>query len=360
MMGFPIKRIFGKILFMKQESLVDLFEIYDKTLDKVCIDLGVNETPPWIERWYFRFIQINPIFRYYPYYEHIKEYWNPDDDPKGIYKNEVDNLYEKGIKKYHPEFTKALLDLGFCRYMFFCDTTLQSSLFKWWYVARIYTHFPDSISVEKFSFSNKELGPDKYHGDVEPFSKWLEINSDSLFRMYLKSKDIDVYNFYGFNEYLNKEVLLSKFEKITSSLQIKEPGLVKKLKIPEKTIKDCYRLIEYKAFNPEVNDLIKIAKESGILKLSVGGLANSLDSVDSVRSGVSRLFRLSNQIQEATCNGEFPSASNPDSIIGLYKKMVSEFYLSSPHEIFQYVRSTLPDKKDMYDVIRLEVLEAQG
>ena len=112
--------------------------------------------------------------------------------------------------------------------------------------------------------------------------------------------------------------------------------------------------------SPAYTNKEKIAKESGILKLSVGGLANSLDSVDSVRSGVSRLFRLSNQIQEATCNGEFPSASNPDSIIGLYKKMVSEFYLSSPHEIFQYVRSTLPDKKDMYDVIRLEVLEAQG
>ena len=345
---------------MKEESLVDLFDFYDKTLDKVCFDLGVTEIPPWIERWYFRFIQINPIFRYYPYYEHIKENWSLDDDPNRIYRNYVDSLYEQGIKKYHPEFTEALLNLEFSRYMFCCDTTFSPSLYKWWYVARIYIHFVDSISVEKFEFSNKELNSNKFDEDIEAYSKWLETNKHSLYRMYLKSKDHESISFYGFYEYLSKDDLLSKFERITSNLQRKVPGLIKRLKIPEKTIKDCYRLIEYKAFNPNESNLIKIAKSSGILKTSVGGLANSLNSVDSVRSGVSRLNKLSNQIMEATCNAEFPLASSPESILNLYKKIINEFYSSSPCEIFQYIRSKLPDKKEMYDAIRTEVLEARN
>ena len=172
--------------------------------------------------------------------------------------------------------------------------------------------------------------------------------------------DHESISFYGFYEYLSKDDLLSKFERITSNLQSKVPGLIKRLKIPEKTIKDCYRLIEYKAFNPNESNLIKIAKSSGILKTSVGGLANSLNSVDSVRSGVSRLNKLSNQIMEATCNAEFPLASSPESILNLYKKIINEFYSSSPSEIFQYIRSKLPDKKEMYDAIRTEVLEARN
>jgi len=345
---------------MKEESLVDLFEIYDRTLDKVCHDLRVTEIPPWIERWYFRFIQINPILRYYPYYEHIKEWCDLGYDPDRIYRNEVDRLYEKGIKKYHPEFTDALLDSGFSRYMFCCDTTFSPSLYKWWYGARIYIHLTDTLSVERFEFSNNGLSTDNSTEDSASYSKWIEVNSDSLYRIYLKSKDQKFFNVYGFYEFRDKEVLLSKFEKITSDLKLKKSGLVKKLKIPEKTIKDCYRLIEYKSFNPNENDLIEIAKSSGILKTSVSGLVNSEESIDSVRSGVSRLNKLSNQILEATCNGEFPLTDAPELITELHKKMISEFYLSNPVEIFQYIRSQLPNKEEMYDAIRTEVIEARS
>ncbi len=51
---------------MKNQSLVDLFEAYDKAFDKACHELSITNIPEWRERWFYRFLLINPVWKYAP------------------------------------------------------------------------------------------------------------------------------------------------------------------------------------------------------------------------------------------------------------------------------------------------------
>ena len=44
---------------MKNQSLVDLFDLYDLTFDEICQELNVTDIPTWQQRWFYRYYQVN-------------------------------------------------------------------------------------------------------------------------------------------------------------------------------------------------------------------------------------------------------------------------------------------------------------
>ena len=101
-----IKRIRERILLMKEQSLVDLFSLYDLAFDEVCSDLKITDIPDWHQRWFYRYLLINPAAKYTPI-PRLKEKYYVNE---WVLEREkmLDCLYETGELVFDSEYNKLL------------------------------------------------------------------------------------------------------------------------------------------------------------------------------------------------------------------------------------------------------------
>lgn len=163
-----------------------------------------------------------------------------------------------------------------------------------------------------------------------------------------------------FEKYLDDTGYFSK----DSSSQLSDFH-IPRVKVSEKSVKDCYRFLEYRVFNPS-SDLVDVALNSGIKKPSIAGLDKdnprdiSSPSLNSVRAGMNILNKQALNLLYGSSQGVFPSSYD---WLDDYKKWPSfhsnlflNYYEHNPMWLFELVRKKMPHPDNMHAVIKADLL----
>jgi len=332
---------------MKEQSLVDLFELYDQAFDEVCDELQVVDKPTWQHRWFYRFYQINLV----PKLIYILENTNKDNElPELLVRLSKHDVYE---------------DLLEATEKFYCSS--DQTFVKWWFTKakNYFVNSKDKVKgimtikfndefrsqdtvfwLKKFYILIKDILQQKYRADHLLIA--VPVRGSKKETMELIERYID--GSFSFNSLWSGK-----------KNQNENPYEITKNKIPLKTIKDCYRLLEYIAFNPK-EDLVDIAKNSGILEFSLLNLDGDrgIESLNSIRSGTSRLMTLTIELLQGSAYGFFPAPS----------KMPQKSYRKDPfnevrkifpyltsQQLFESARKNLPPLAKMRAQIKKEMLD---
>lgn len=335
---------------MKEISLVDLFDLYDQAFDEVCDELDISDKPPWQYRWLYRYYQINLIPQFLAMTGKLLSEGKsfPDAGWASFYKRSSEFLsFEKTYYKFYSTFT--------------------DSFPVWWY-KKARQHF--SIGEEKiyelmsfdrgdyFSGKGKLYWVGEFGYQLKQYSE-KDSRSDHrvLFLPLLRTKEETVKLF---ERYLDDTGYFSK----DSSSQLSDFH-IPRVKVSEKSVKDCYRLLEYRVFNPS-SDLVDVALNSGIKKSSIAGLDKdnprdvSGPSLNSVRAGMNILNKQALNLLYGSSQGIFPSSYD---WLDDYKKwptfhsnLFFNYYEHNPKWLFELVRKKMPHPDNMHAVIKADLL----
>jgi hypothetical protein len=324
---------------MKEQSLVDLFELYDQAFDQVCNEFGVKHIPTWRHRWMYRFFQINFVPHYIEIIEKLLEEGKeiPDGVLSELYLDKIE--YQELLritKKYYSPFYES---------------------FPFWWFSRGKNYFSQN-QEEVELFMHIEEG-------VSYQDKGLIL---WLYQFFDKLKKICAMPFR--NDYLILSVPLKGSKKDTLEL-VKDffdknnilfsnkTGAYEesKTKMPLRSIKDAYRLLEFKAFN-HTDNLIDMAKGAGVLKVSAAGLDSDFgsDSTNSIRAGTVRLNNFALDLLSGLCIDVFPANFERGFDDGTTnRKIIDNYFESNPSLLFDQVRANLPQPSMMLSKIRDEM-----
>lgn len=335
---------------MKEKSLVDLFDLYDQAFDKVCDELDIPDRPPWQYRWFYRYYQINLIPQFLAMTGKLlsEEKSFPDPGWTSFYKWSPEfKSFEKTYYKFYSTFT--------------------DNFPIWWY-KKARNHF--SIGSEEIHEFMKLDREDSFSREgrlywVSEFRYRLMQYSDNdsrsdhriIFLPLLRTKEETVKLF---EKYLDETGYFSKY----SSPQLSDFH-IPRVKVSEKSVKDCYRLLEYRVFNPN-SDLVDVALNSGIKKSSIAGLDKdnprdvSSPSLNSVRAGMNILNKQALNLLYGSSEGIFPSSYD---WLDDYKKwptfhsnLFFNYYEHNPKWLFELVRNKMPHPDNMHAAIKADLL----
>ena len=336
---------------MKEQSLVNLFELYDQAFDEVCSDLKITDIPDWHQRWFYRYLLINPTARYAPIPRYKEKYYVNE----WIREREtiLDHLYETGELVFDAEYSKLLSKTEIPWVMSSAAPSLYKNFSSWWFMEmrQKSRSFQNVINVDLFSqFKNWAI-----HNlpEEEVFQRWKESQSDDLRVIYdhiWKSYKTLLIPKYG-----SKKEILHQVSKLIDK-DFEESFNIVKTKIPEKTVKSCFRVLEHQILFGEKN-LIKIAESTDILEVSKAGLNDKFgkDSTNSVRVGVHRLSKIGLEIVNASSYGFFPILSkDTDEELGVQRLMTNFFKITTKETLLK-IHSSLPPPKKMKESIRSDI-----
>lgn len=335
---------------METKSLVDLFDLYDLSYDRVCDDLGISIRPAWQHRWFYRFYQVSLSPQYVAMCENLvaanKKF--PNDELENFYKyGYIYGPYRDAYYKFYSTFT--------------------DSFPIWWY----------NRARQHFSMGKEDVY------ELMLFKREIEFTKQGRYLMagefcyqLRKFSEIDArpdYKVIFMPMLRTKDETLKLFEKYIDETEYFSPGFhnqsssfyVPRVKVSEKSVKDCYRYLEYRAFNPK-DDLVTVALNSGIKK----GAASALDknnpkdagnpSLNSLKVGMTTLNKQALNLLCGASKGIFPTSFDwlEDS---WGRKNVSNFsfiryFDSNPSWLFRLVKKKIPHPDQMYDSIKSDLL----
>lgn len=349
--GLAIKRIFAKILLMKEMSLVDLFDLYDQAFDEVCDELGIINIPSWQERWLYRFLLINPVLIYYPHLLFKEEFITTEEGL--VEQRKIENLYEKGKLIKDPLYSCQLEASLSGRVAVFLNPLISESFSEWWFkYAR--KRIRETSDVKQVLL-NKHLKK-WLTFDSDQYKKWKKYENESIHDIFLLTMNSHLTLMipsYGDRKKILRQVneILDEYHRVST--------YTVETKIQKSTVKDCFKILEYMIVNPQSNqDLLQLAEQTDVLKISRAGIDNvSEDSKNSVRAGVSRLIKMSLEIMEASSYGFFPTVGNWHDYglePGVKLIMKDYFKLVSP-KLIQDIKLSLGNCKNFKNQIRSDI-----
>jgi hypothetical protein len=329
---------------MKKLSLIEKIEIYDKILDRVLDELKL-EKPSWEVKWFYRFLVINPAANLYVYLN-----------------NNVSNKEYSGDPKYKIYYEKGLLRSGLVVSLHNLWDFKYTNLIRWWFKQAQPLIAYSIKEVERYTF---EQHADQYKNSdgskptkEQLLDEWIDTQK-SGFEIYdLKYKaQTGQYAIFAIPHNGNRREIEHYIKEFFKNEFI-DNTLIVKSKMSERTIKDIFRVFEYRAKTGET-DLIEIAKNSGALKISTAnmGTNTSTDSLQSVRAGMHRLFDIGLMIIRNTSYAKFPSIKklrDYDFESGVDFVMDNYFDIE-PERFFKRLEDDLPSVEDMESVIREDI-----
>lgn len=327
----------------------DQFDAYDRIFDKVCDEFEVKLRPSWHHRWFFRYLQVSLSYYYV---------WG------------MDQLKQKGIRR-PKNYQNDLPDFRAVNRTFAAFGDIWSfDLARWWFFVGQFQFIENS----KFKLQELVSIPMGYKQDEGQITKCAEKLSQYVVNVLNTPSHPDTL-ILGIPLNKSKERLIKEIaaalDKYTLYPQVNTQAgnfFINKTKLKEKTLRDCYRVLEIRVRYPDIS-LIDLAKMSNTLNTSLAGLdSDSTGQVaQSVRSGISRQLNLGLNIAENAARGIFPNTtSNPgvqslflkndDLYMPFYKNMVEN--LRNESQLLKDLRRDIPylireSKKMSHDIKRL-------
>lgn len=336
---------------MKKQSLVDLFEAYDKAFDKACHDMGITNIPDWRERWFYRYMLINPVFKYAPI---IHKDWHKHPKMKPV-DMEIffQKLYQSGDLVIDKKYSQLLTG----SYASFISEILNPYLFNnfscWWFYAgrNKIRNEPKVIHIPLFDYTQNWFKVES--AKSRPLERWMAANSRELEDIFYL---IETHNVILLPKWGRKKVILKQINSILNETHNEKLHIIQN-KISERTVKDCYRILEYQIYNGRKN-LLQIAEETNILKISKASLysRHGNDSSSSVKVGVHRLSKLSMEIITESSFGTFPVCNKPRYKFGkgVYE-VFNDYYKLVTKDTLDRIQRKLPPVENMEKVIKSDL-----
>ncbi len=336
---------------MNNQSLVDLFDAYDKAFDKACHELGVINIPDWHERWFYRYLLINPVTRYVPSLEYNEQKFSKSFIQN--YEKKLNNLYSTHEKVFDPNYSDLLKNSEIPFLMHYLAPCMYKNFVDWWFLhsKQKSGYFKKVSQLDFFNLHADWINP---KSKEDEFKMWIQAHSDSL-------KTLFKLTWSGYQTVLiprsgSKKRILNEVQNLLDKNHYQESFNVVKTKIPEKTVKACFRVLEHQILFGK-RKLLDIADSIDVLTISKAGLyANhGADSSNSVKVGVHRLSKLGLSIVGATSYGSFPKlAKSTEEEIGV-KKIISDFFKLTTKETIIKIQSQFPPVENMKKVIKSDL-----
>lgn len=327
----------------------DQFSVYDRVLDKVFNEFEVKIKPSWHHRWFYRFLQISLSYYYV---------WG------------MDQLKKKGIRR-PKNYQSGLPNYRAVERTFAAFGDIWAFDFaRWWF------YLGQFQFIEKSEFKIHELAiiPMGYKQDKSSCAKISETLGKYIDDI-LKTPSSPDTLILGIPLNKSKEDLIREIEKaLDKNTYYPQPNtyfgnfFINKTKIKEKTLRDCYRVLEIKCRYPDIS-LIELAKLARTLPTSLAGLNDDSNGqvIQSVRSGISRQLNLGLNIAENAARGIFPDTSAKPGIQSLFFKNVDIYqpffeniseYMRDEQQLLTDLRRDLPtliekSKRMSHDIKRL-------
>jgi hypothetical protein len=339
---------------MREQSLVDLFDLYDQAFDAVCSDLNISNTPNWQERWFYRYLLINPVLKFCPILRWKKELLTTKEelDRESL----IDSLYKSSDLVLDERYSDLLMNSLASSTATHLNPRLHKNFSEWWFLSaknRIHEQFP----VKDIDFFSHLA--DWLPNYEERYEAWVRAHSSEFEELYTLTWDR--YRAVMIPRVGNRKQILKEINNLLDEIHVETSHIVKS-KISEKTIKDCFRVLEYLACNGETN-LLSLAENADVLKFSRVGLRDEFgsNSSNSVKVGVHRLSKLSLEILKASSFGFFPTLGkwNDEDEEGVHKVIADFFKLTSSDSIDK-IYSLVPATDSMESCIRAEIKELGG
>lgn len=333
---------------MKNQSLVDLFDEYDKAFDEVCEELHVLETPTWQQRWFYRYYQINllPQITYLLY--HNSEAFQ-FQELFGTHKNryESESIYETN-QKFYSTFSESFPNWWFKRAKnYFAN---RKDKVKPIIAIKFDDEFEEKSFITKLKYCAHDI-KSTYRQKFRPTHLLLSVPVRNS-----KKETIEI-----IEKYLDQTIYFSNFQRHYGRYSEHNPYNLPKNKIPLKTIKDCFRLLEYMVENPE-DDLVTIAQNSGALEFSRANLnsSRSAESINSIRVGTNRLIKVATELLHSNAYGFFPETRKIAEYESYILKVKDIFPLLTSKNLFDSAKVFLPKKDKMVSSIRSDMLKLKS
>ena len=336
---------------MKNQSLVDLFEAYDKAFDKACHDLAITNIPDWHERWFYRYLLLNPVCRYSPSLKYNDEKFSKKFIDN--YEKELEKSYSSKDKIYDPNYSDLLKNSEIPFLMHWLSPFTYKNFVNWWFVygKERSNSFQKVMELNFFNFYLDWMNP---KSEEDELKKWTIAHTDSLttlFKLSWRGYQTILIPRFGSKKRIMKEV-----QDLLDKNHYQESSNVVRTKIPEKTVKACFRVLEHQILFGK-RKLLDIASSIDVLSISKAGLNDDYgaDSSNSVKVGVHRLSKLGLSLVNATSYGSFPKLDkSTEEEIGV-KKIISDFFKLTTNETITKIQSELPPVENMEKVIKSDL-----
>lgn len=288
---------------MTKKLLSDEFEKQDKVLEEVCRRHKFIVKPSWQHKWFFRYLQISLSY----YFVHGAS--NLDKSNKRINKTHKNCLDDFDTVRFTVSAFSGVWNIDFIRwwgfigqYQFNKSNTYQNDVLE---VIRL---------GKKYSTKEKKIMLEKY---------------ERLLNNVIGSSSYPNYLILGMPLNESKEKLLKNLSKLIDQNSIIPQDEVafgnfsiKKTKLKESSLRDCYRTLEIKMRNPEIS-LLDLAKRSGTLKTSLAGIKgnSSPEFVNTVRVGIKKQLDMAINLAENSARGLFPETKKTLGLTYMYYKL---------------------------------------
>lgn len=278
---------------MTAKRYFDTFSKYEECFNKIWNKFPVGDKPEWRHWWFYRYLQISPSYLA----------WT-----EGM-----------AIKRKGGELPNRCIDIpglalvAQTQYMF--DDVLYLDFTRWWYsIARFQFNvnlskqnnikeifqWPNNFEIPEEELNDAKKNLDNLYREIKisqsyPSIVGLSVPIKSSIKKTMKEVEIFLKDNYPFGEESKTESNFSFF----------------KSKIPERTISDCYKSLEIRCDQSEV-DLVEVAIESNSLRSAMADLkdakfdTNKMRSAESLRSGTWRQIATAILIAENAARGRFP------------------------------------------------------
>jgi hypothetical protein len=340
---------------MKNQSLVDLFDAYDKAFDKACHELGITNIPDWRERWFYRFLLINPVWKYAPVNILSDRHRHPDL-PKINIEEFFNGLYESSELIADKKYTKLLENSNAGHYSEVLNPCLFENFCSWWFYAGK-KRIRYSTDIKEINFWNHL---EKWYLDDDTernrYERWKDTFSKEIEELFELTNDLHFVLLIP--KFGPKKEIIKQVNQALNKNHI-EKFHIRHNKITEKTVKDCFRILEYQILNGKKN-LLEIAKDTDILRISKANLydKHGRDSANSVKVGVHRLSNLAMEIMNASSYSFFPTLdgwSDLSENVQAVNEVLKDYFKLVKKDTISKIRSKLPVPNDMYSQICLDL-----
>lgn len=306
----------------------DQFDEYDSIFDQVCKEFKVKVMPTWHHRWFYRYLQISPSYYYV---------WGMDEmKRRGLRR-------PKNFKDCLPNYRAVSRTLAMFGDVWSFDFS------RWWFFIGQYqfianTSFKSqSLSLIPMGYSPAENFMEKQHKNIQGFID-VVLNTPSypdalILGIPLNKSKEDLLDEIG--EILDRNTCYPQPKTSVGN------AFINKTKLKEKTLKDCYRVLEIRTRYPDLS-LIDLAKRAKTLSTSLAGLnSDSTGQVaQSVRSGISRQLNSGLNIAENAAMGLFPHTGSNFGIQSLFFKN-SDLYQPFYKSLTEYTKDRTQLLKDL-------------
>lgn len=324
-------------------SLVDLFDLYDQAFNEVCDSWNIVNKPSWQVRWFYRYLLINPAVRYYP----IKRFLDKDSSVSDRLRREklIQSLYDSDDLILDDVISKTFSScvlVGDC-----LNPNLFESFSEWWFTKAKNIFYPKG-HIRHVPVTEKFYGPE-YQDDCK---EWM-LNNTVNIKLLHELNYRDQYELLLVPKYGCKKNVLKEMTYFINQVT-QESAYIVQSKMTEKTIKECFKTLEFLVMNDN-ESLASTAEKADVLKFSRFGIKNDPDGLNSVRVGMHRLINLAHEVLVASSYGYFPIVPFDNNFIKSDLKLtISKFRDLTPKSVFKNLYRSF-DVEDMKYLINEDI-----